>query len=180
MQTRQYNTSQHICFKYNGLKMLPENQIFILAVERQSITLNNIEPHEEKQKKEETKLKQCIKSTLGQKTLQRWTMNSSRPGRFAKFSHFSIKSWYDTKIHHDDVIKWKPFPRYGPYVRGIHRSPVNSPHKVQWRGALMFPWSVPLIIDWVNSRKAGDLRHHLAYYDVIVMTTRLLFWRYVI
>ena len=40
---------------------------------------------------------------------------------------------------HDDVIKWKHFLRYWPFVRGIHRSPVNSPHKGQWRGALMFP-----------------------------------------
>ena len=39
---------------------------------------------------------------------------------------------------HDDVIKWKHFLRYWPFVRGIHRSPVNSPHKGQWRGALMF------------------------------------------
>ena len=39
---------------------------------------------------------------------------------------------------HDDVIKWKHFPRYWPFVRGIHRSPVNSPHKGQWRGALLF------------------------------------------
>ena len=39
---------------------------------------------------------------------------------------------------YDDVIKWKHFPRYWPFVRGIHRSPVNSPHKGQWRGALMF------------------------------------------
>ena len=39
---------------------------------------------------------------------------------------------------HDDVINWKHFPRYWPFVRGIHRSPVNSPHKDQWRGALMF------------------------------------------
>ena len=31
--------------------------------------------------------------------------------------------------HHDDVIKWKHFPRYWPFVRGIHRSPVNSPHR---------------------------------------------------
>ena len=30
---------------------------------------------------------------------------------------------------HDDVIKWKYFPRYWPSVRGIHRSPVNAPHK---------------------------------------------------
>ena len=39
---------------------------------------------------------------------------------------------------HYDVIKWKHFPRYWPFVRGIHWSPVNSPHKGQWRGALMF------------------------------------------
>ena len=34
-------------------------------------------------------------------------------------------------FHNDDVIKWKYFPRYWPFVRGIHRSPVNSPHKGQ-------------------------------------------------
>ena len=39
---------------------------------------------------------------------------------------------------HDDVIKWKKIPYYWPFVRGIHRGPVNSPHKGQWRGALMF------------------------------------------
>ena len=39
---------------------------------------------------------------------------------------------------HDDGIKWKHFPRYLPFVWGIHRSPVNSPHKGQWREALMF------------------------------------------
>ena len=35
--------------------------------------------------------------------------------------------------YHDDVIKWKHFPRYWPFVRWIHRSPVNSPHKGLWR-----------------------------------------------
>ena len=35
---------------------------------------------------------------------------------------------------HDDVINWwKHFPRYWPFVRGIDRSPVHSPHKGQWR-----------------------------------------------
>ena len=38
---------------------------------------------------------------------------------------------------HDDVIKWKHFLRYWPFVRGIYRSLVNSPHRGQWRGALM-------------------------------------------
>ena len=42
---------------------------------------------------------------------------------------------------HDDIIKWKHFPRYWPFVQGIHQSPVNSPHKGQWRRALIFLWS---------------------------------------
>ena len=41
-------------------------------------------------------------------------------------------------LGHDDVIKWKLFPRYWPFVRGIRRSLVNSPHKGQWRGAVIF------------------------------------------
>ena len=38
----------------------------------------------------------------------------------APFSPNSTGTWW--------VIKWKRFPRYWPFVRGIHRSPVNSPH----------------------------------------------------
>ena len=74
-------------------------------------------------------------------------------------------------ISHDDVIKWKHFPRYWPFVRGIHRSPVNSPHKGQWRGALMFSLIFAWINGWVNNREAGDLRRHRAHYDVTVMGT---------
>ena len=53
---------------------------------------------------------------------------------------------------HDDVIKWKHFPRYWPLVWGIHRSPINSPHKGQWRGALMFS----LICAWIRSGNNPD------------------------
>ena len=70
---------------------------------------------------------------------------------------------------HDDAIKWKHFPRYWPFVRGIHRSPVNSPHKGQWRGALMFSLIYARINGWVNKLEAGDLRRYHAHYDVIVM-----------
>ena len=70
---------------------------------------------------------------------------------------------------HDDVIKWKHFPRYWPFVRGIHRSPVNSPHKGQWQGALIFTSICVRINGWVNNRDAGDLRRHRAHYDAIVM-----------
>ena len=70
---------------------------------------------------------------------------------------------------HDDVIKWKHFPRYRPFVRGIHRSPVNSPHKGQWRGALMFSLIYVWINGWVNNREAGDQRRYRTHNDVIVM-----------
>ena len=71
------------------------------------------------------------------------------------------------------------FPRYWPFVRGIHRSPVNSPHKGQWRGALMS--SLASINGWLNNREAGDLRRYRTHYDVIVMNFRkrgfdLIFW----
>ena len=85
--------------------------------------------------------------------------------------HF-LQHWVVSWIRsHEDVIKWKHFPRNWPFVRGIHRSsPVNSPHKGQWRGALMFSLICVWINDRVNNRKAGDLRRHRAHYDVIVMT----------
>ena len=78
------------------------------------------------------------------------------------FAHF----WKYANIH-DDVIKWKHFPRNWPLLRGIHRSPVNSPHKGQWRGASMF--SLIWMKNWVNNRKAGDLRRYRAHCDVIVL-----------
>ena len=47
-----------------------------------------------------------------------------------------------TALLHDDVIKWKHFPRYWPFVR------ING---------------------WVNNHEAGDLRCPRTHYDVIVM-----------
>ena len=47
--------------------------------------------------------------------------------------------------------------------------PVNSPHKGQWRGALMFSLICVWINDWVNNREADDLRRHRGHYDVNVM-----------
>ena len=75
---------------------------------------------------------------------------------------------------HDDVIKWKHFPRYWPFVPGIHRSPVNSLHKGQWGGALMFSLICTWINGSVNNREAGDLRRHRAHYDVMVMATIII------
>ena len=80
-----------------------------------------------------------------------------------------VRASVETKYVHDDVIKWKHFPRNWPFVRRIHRSPVNSPHKGQWRGALMFTLICVWINGWVNNREAGDLRRYRGHYDVIVM-----------
>ena len=54
-------------------------------------------------------------------------------------------------------------------MRGIHWSPVNSPHKGQWCGAFMFFFIYVWINDWVNNCEAGDLRRYRAHYDVSVM-----------
>ena len=55
---------------------------------------------------------------------------------------FLILNFYHW-IFHDDVIKWKHFPCYWSSVRGIHRSPGNSPRKGQWRWLLWFFLSTP-------------------------------------
>ena len=71
-------------------------------------------------------------------------------------------------MYHDDVIKWKHFPRYWPFVRGIYWSPVNSPHKVQWCGVLMFSLIFAWTNGWINNRNVGDLRRCRANNDVTV------------
>ena len=67
---------------------------------------------------------------------------------------------------HDDVIKWKHFPRNWPFVRGNHRWPVNSPTKASDAELWCF---LRLKNDWVNNRDAGDLRRYRTHYDAIVM-----------
>ena len=52
-------------------------------------------------------------------------------------------------------------------------TPVNSPHKGQWRGALIFSLICARTYGWVNNGEAGDLRRHRAHYDVIVMMSSI-------
>ena len=64
------------------------------------------------------------------------------------------------------------FPHYHRpqcLISWYHRSSVNSPHKGQWRGALMFSLICTRINGWVNNGDAGDLRRHGTHYDVTVM-----------
>ena len=76
--------------------------------------------------------------------------------------------WW-SQYTHDDVIIWKRFPRYWPFVRGIHWSLMNSPQKGQWHGALVFSLISAWTNGWANDRDAGDLQRHCAHYDVTVM-----------
>ena len=97
-----------------------------------------------------------------------------RPPTLPKWSCFTIWAVVHAMVNlHDDVIKWKYFPRYWPFVREIHRSPVNFPHKGQWRGALMFTLICDRMNGWVNNHEASDSRRYLAHCDVIVMLSNI-------
>ena len=54
--------------------------------------------------------------------------NNPNPTGLVQFCHSSSQL---ADCEHDDVIKRGHFPRYWSFVRGIRRSPVNSPHKGQ-------------------------------------------------
>ena len=83
---------------------------------------------------------------------------------------YAISVWL--LLHRNYRPRWrhqlKHFPRYWPFVRGIYRWPVNSPHKCQWRGALLFSLVCACINAWVHNREVGDLKCHRAHYDVSV------------
>ena len=84
--------------------------------------------------------------------------------RFSGWQVCEIDLWWRHQM--------EPFSALLALYAGIHRSPVNSPHKGQWRGALMFSLICAWINGWVNNREAGDLRRHRAYYDVAVMGSK--------
>ena len=66
------------------------------------------------------------------------------------------------------------FARYWPFVRGIHLTLVDSPHKRQRRAALMFSFIYGWVNGWAYNRYAGDLRHHRAHFDVKIQIHTLL------
>ena len=77
-------------------------------------------------------------------------------------------------VSHDDVIKWKHFPRYWLFVRRIHRSPVNSSPKSQWRLTSLISLICTWTHGWVNNRGTGDLRRYRCHYDITVMRASYL------
>ena len=122
--------------------------------------------------------KKCVflqqRCFIGPQNKRFWLKRSVFRSELAILSLAYICTFADSGVRstseiHDDVIKWKHFPRNWSFVRGIHRSPVNSPHKGQWRGALMFSLICTWINGWVNNREAGDFGRYWAHYDVTVM-----------
>ena len=91
------------------------------------------------------------------------------------FVQIDIYGWLNQRLNLLVIMitssNGKHFPRYLPFVRGIHRSPMNYTHKVQWRRALMFSLICAWTNGWLSCRDAGDLRRHCAHYDVTVMTS---------
>ena len=120
--------------------------------------------------------KNC-KKTPGEQIVRVWEWDVTENNKHWRAIQYvlnivSSNNFYVTfHANHDDVIKWKYFPRYWPFVRGIHRSPVNSPHKGQSVSSIS-AW----INEWVNNREAGDLRGRRAHYDVIVMIGNFCNW----
>ena len=51
--------------------------------------------------------------------------------------------------------------------------PVDSPHKDQWRGVMMFSLICAWRNGWANNRDADDLRRRRAHYDVTIMKFKL-------
>ena len=107
-----------------------------------------------------------------------WCMGRKNKNKYWDFLSGNLdfgleKSWKNHGTFFWDFcgnpVKWKHFPRYWPFVRWIHRSPVNSPHKGQWRGTLRFSLIWAWTNGWINYQDAGDLRRHCTHYDVTVM-----------
>ena len=51
----------------------------------------------------------------------------------------------------------------------------HSPHKSQWRGALMFSSICAWTSGWANNQGAGDLRCHHPHYDVTVTQNAFIY-----
>ena len=91
--------------------------------------------------------------------------------------------WIIIKTHQTQITWWRhqmeTFSALLALCAGNSPVPVNSRHKGQWRGALMFSLICARINDWVNNREAGDLRRHRGHYDVSVMTWNNLIMQFI-
>ena len=105
----------------------------------------------------------CVKS-------YQWLYNPYSDCHYLKLQNTCTRWWYLCGLN---CTWWRhqmeTFSALLALCAGNSPVPVNSPHKGQWRGALMFSLICPRINDWINNREAGDLRRYRGHYDVIVM-----------
>ena len=109
-----------------------------------------------------------------------WTMSTylklgSQEQTSVKFQLRCIFIWKNKQCvlksylqNNNVIIKRKYFQCYWPFVRGIHWWLMESSHKDQWRGALIF-FICTGTKGWTNNQDASDLRHHCTHYDITVM-----------
>ena len=121
---------------------------------------------------------QCVKYRWYNKSSQLLVLEHANGSCFRNYIFVLLFRNWETLIvlesNHDDVIKWRHFPRYWSFVREIHRSPVNSPHKGQWREALNFLWSVTeqtieqtMDMVWYYDMIWCDVMRHDKIYDIM-------------
>ena len=102
-----------------------------------------------------------------QKTLSKPMMTMFAYAAMKDIGH--RKNWHWPKQYPWWRHQMEIFSAFLAICAGNSPVPVNSPHKGQWRGALMFSLICVWINDWVNNREAGDVRRYRGHYDVIVM-----------
>ena len=108
--------------------------------------------------------------------------NTTNCGRFLKTRHEHQRGVGGTSQPrkgnfvdaHGDIIKWKHFPHYWPFVREF-TGHWWVPLKGQWRGVLMVSLICAWTNGWVNNPDVGDLGRHRAHYDVTVMLAHIFF-----
>ena len=76
--------------------------------------------------------------------------------------------------YHEDVVSWKRFPHYWPFVRGIHRWPVNSPRKGPVMRIVDAYFVVIVENFWTNHRVVGNTMKNNMSLDIHVQTNASL------
>ena len=90
----------------------------------------------------------CVVKLFSNLVIARWIMTRyfTQGGVIRIIPYFNFTKFLRNPItppHDDDVIRWKHFPHYWPFVRGIHWSPVDSLTKASDAELWCFPWSAP-------------------------------------
>ena len=99
--------------------------------------------------------------------------NATLPCLSHKMTPFKICLIPYGSPQNSDILWWRhqmeTFSALLTFLRGIHRSAVNSPHKGQWRGALMFS----LICAWINGWLSSPLWRHCNVFTAIIVQWRV-------